>query len=448
MNVKASRPGEGGETLQALLGRIQDRSAKIGVIGQGYVGLPLAMAICGSGFQVEGYDIDQRKVEKLMEGRSYIGDVPDHELARHLSEGRFSASASFDGLEDRDVISICVPTPLGKTRDPDVSYILAAAEQVAKRLTGGQLIILESTTYPGTTEELVLPIFEQNGLQAGRDYFLCFSPERVDPGNPRFDIRNTPRLVGGITDACTRAGAAMYGAFLETVVPMSSTQAAEMAKLLENTFRAVNIGLVNEVAMMCRRLGLDTWEVIDAAATKPFGFMKFYPGPGLGGHCIPVDPHYLSWVLKRLNYTARFIELAAEINTVMPEYVVDLTAEALNDACKPVRGSTVLVLGVAYKANVADVRESPALDVIELLLRKGANVVYHDPHVEAIRLTSGRSARSIELTDDLLETADCVVITADHDLIDWERVLTVSQRVVDSRNATRGIATETPVYKI
>ena len=448
MTPKQSRHGEGGETFQGLLGRIQDHTARIGVIGQGYVGLPLAMTMCGSGFEVEGYDIDVSKVDQLMAGQSYIGDVSDEELGRHVAEGRFSASASFDGLADRDVISICVPTPLGKTRDPDVSYILAAAEQVAMRLRKGQLVILESTTYPGTTEELVLPIFENRGLVVGRDYFLCFSPERVDPGNPHFDIRNTPRLVGGITEVCTRAGAAMYGAFLETVVSMSSTHAAEMAKLLENTFRAVNIGLVNEVAMMCRRLGLDSWEVIDAAATKPFGFMKFYPGPGLGGHCIPVDPHYLSWVLKRLNYTARFIELAAEINTSMPEYVVDLAAESLNDACKPVRGSTVLVLGVAYKANVADVRESPALDVIELLLRKGANVVYHDPHVETIRLTSGRSARSQELTDDLLESSDCVVITADHELIDWERVVRLSQRIVDSRNATSGYVTDTPIYKI
>ncbi len=449
MHVKKSRPGEGGPVFDELLAKIEGRTAKIGVIGQGYVGLPLAMAIAEAGFEVVGFDVSSEKVAQLNEGTSYIGDVPDAELRKHRKAGRFSATDDFAALATLDVISICVPTPLSKTRDPDVSYILAATDEVVRHLRPGHLVILESTTYPGTTEELVLPRFEATGLQAGRDYFLCFSPERVDPGNPKFDIRNTPRLVGGSTLYCGRAGEAMYSAFLETVVRMSSTQSAEMAKLLENTFRAVNIGLVNEVAMMCRKLKLDTWEVIDAAATKPFGFMPFYPGPGLGGHCIPVDPHYLSWVLKKLNYTARFIELAAEVNTSMPTYVVDLVTEALNDAQRSVNGSRVLVLGVAYKANVGDVRESPALDVIQLLQQRGADVVYHDPYVPELRLGSGEQIQSVPLLDERLEMSDCVVITADHDSIDWGRVAHLSSRVVDSRNATAGVdAGATPVYKI
>ncbi|MEE2830023.1 MAG: nucleotide sugar dehydrogenase [Myxococcota bacterium] len=449
MQNQASRPGAGGPHFEQLMRSIDSREAKVGIIGQGYVGLPLAMVVAEAGFDVEGYDIDEGKVARLNEGHSYIGDVDDAELQKHITSGRFRATSDFSGLASRDVISICVPTPLSKTRDPDVSYILAATREVVKTLHPGQLVILESTTYPGTTEELVLPLFEEQGLEAGKDFFLCFSPERVDPGNPKFDIHNTPRLIGGTTEVCGKAGCAMYGSFLENVVSMSSTQAAEMAKLLENTFRAVNIGLVNEVAMMCRKLGLDTWEVIDAAATKPFGFMKFYPGPGLGGHCIPVDPHYLSWILKTLNYTARFIELAAEVNTSMPAYVVDLVGEALNDCKRSVNGSRILVLGVAYKANVADVRESPALDVIELLLQKGADVSYHDPWVPEFRLASGDVLQSVPLSDERLEMSDCVVITADHSSIDWERVGAKSTAIVDSRNAMADV--ESPkagIYKI
>lgn len=439
MFPKKSRKADGGPAFDALLGRIRDRSARVGVIGQGYVGLPLAMAMAEAGFEVKGFDVDEQKVRSLENGVSYIGDVKDEQIARHRESGRFSATTDFSQLATRDVVSICVPTPLSKTRDPDVSFILSAAEQVVRCLHPGQLVCLESTTYPGTTEELVLPLFQATGLAVGRDFFLCFSPERVDPGNPRFDIRNTPRLVGGVTEACGLAGEAMYGAFLDTVVRMSSTQAAEMAKLLENTFRAVNIGLVNEVAMMCRKLGLDTWEVIDAAATKPFGFMRFYPGPGLGGHCIPVDPHYLSWILKTLNYTARFIELAAEVNTSMPSYVVDLVAEVLNDDQRAVKGSRILVLGVAYKSNVADVRESPALDVIQHLRERGADVVFHDPFVTSLRLGSGEEMTSVPLCDERIEMSDCVVITTDHEVIDWERVVRLSKRIVDSRNATAGI---------
>jgi len=449
MQQQASRSGVGGPHLERLLAAIEDRGARVGIIGQGYVGLPLAMVIADAGFDVTGFDVDVSKVAQLNAGESYIGDVSNDVLKHHIDSGRFRATTDFSGLADRDVVSICVPTPLSKTRDPDVSYILAATGEVVKHLHAGQLIVLESTTYPGTTEELVLPRFEEAGLEAGRDFFLCFSPERVDPGNANFDIHNTPRLIGGTTDVCGQAGAAMYGSFLDNVVRMSSTQAAEMAKLLENTFRAVNIGLVNEVAMMCRKLGLDTWEVIDAAATKPFGFMKFYPGPGLGGHCIPVDPHYLSWILKTLNYTARFIELAAEVNTSMPSYVVDLVGEALNDKKRSINGARILVLGVAYKANVADVRESPALDIIELLLEKGGDVSFHDPWVEDFRLASGEVVSSVALSDERLEMSDCVIITADHKSIDWDRVGSKASTIVDSRNAMAAIDGVTAsVYKI
>jgi len=429
-----------------LLRRIQGGGVRVGIIGQGYVGLPLAMTMAEAGLDVTGYDIDEGKITSLAEGRSYIDDVSDEVLQTHMQSGRFRARSSFDDLADMDAISICVPTPLSKTRDPDISFILAAAREVAERLRPGQLIVLESTTYPGTTDELLLPVFEERGLAVGRDFFLCFSPERVDPGNLAFDIHNTPRLVGGITDACTRFGCALYSTFLSTVVPMSSTRAAEMAKLLENTFRAVNIGLVNEVALMCRKLGLDTWEVIDAAATKPFGFMKFYPGPGLGGHCIPVDPHYLSWILKTLNYRARFIELAAEVNTSMPAHVVDLVSESLNEDSKSVRGSRVLILGVTYKANVSDTRESPALDVIQLLLARGADIHYHDPYVPHLQLVAGPALDSCPLDAELLSSSDCVVVTADHKAIDWDLVAHESKAIVDCRNALAGV--ESPAGRI
>ena len=434
-----SRPGAPGPMHGPLIAAIEDRRARVAIIGQGYVGLPLAMAISEAGFDVTGYDIAEGTVAALNGGRSHIGDVSDVELQAAIAAGKYRARSSFDSLGEADIVSICVPTPLGKTRDPDISYIVEATKQVALRLRRGQLIVLESTTFPGTTEEVVLPVFAESGLEVGVDYFLCFSPERVDPGNPDFDSHNTPRLIGGITERCGTAGAAMYGSFLEHIVLMSSTQAAEMAKLLENTFRAVNIGLVNEVAVMCRKLGLDTWEVIDGAATKPFGFMKFYPGPGLGGHCIPVDPHYLSWVLKRLNYTARFIELASEINTGMPAYVVELVGGALNEDRKAVNGSRVLVLGVAYKANVTDVRESPALDVIQLLQERGADVRYHDPHVPKLRLSEGGSLGSVPLSDDELLAADCVVVTAAHRDIDWARVGRTAIRIVDTRNAMASV---------
>ncbi len=435
--------------LAALLEKTETRTARMGIIGQGYVGLPLAMVVAETGFDVTGFDVDTDKVAQLNQGSSYIDDVSDEEVALHLSSGRFRACDTFDDLASMDVISICVPTPLSKTRDPDISYIVAAAREVVTHLRPGQLIVLESTTYPGTTRELVLPLFEESGLEVGVDYFLCFSPERVDPGNPHFDSRNTPRLVGGITAACCEAGVAMYSSFLETVVPMSSTQAAEMAKLLENTFRAVNIGLVNEVALMCRKLDLDAWEVIDAAATKPFGFMKFYPGPGLGGHCIPVDPMYLSWILKTLNYTARFIELASEVNGSMPAYVVELVGDCLNEDRKSINGSKVLLLGVAYKANVADVRESPALDVVSLLQARGADLCYHDPYVPSIATADGGKLESCELNAELLRESDCVVVTAAHSSIDWQLVADETTAVVDTRNALADVqASRARVYKL
>lgn len=439
MKKKTSRVVVPGPAFELLQQQIADRSAKIGIIGQGYVGLPLAMAMAEAGFDVTGYDIDAPRVEVLNAGRSHIGDVSDDELRTHLASGRYRAKSTFDCLGERDAISICVPTPLSKTRDPDMSFIDSAARSVLKHLRPGQLIVLESTTYPGTTEDAVLPMFEASGLRVGHDYFLCFSPERVDPGNPKFDSKNTPRLVGGITDLCTRLGVALYGSFLTRVVAMSSTQAAEMAKLLENTFRAVNIGLVNEVAIMCKKLGMDTWEVIEGAATKPFGFMKFTPGPGLGGHCIPVDPLYLSWILRSHNYTARFIELAAEINTSMPSRVVELVGEALNEERKALNGARVLVLGIAYKGDVADIRESPALDVIEHLRERGAVVTYHDPYVANYRLPHDAIETGVELSDEALSAADAVVVTTDHKCIDWDRVGAQARLVVDTRNAMKAV---------
>ncbi len=421
-----------------LLGRLGRREAQVGIIGQGYVGLPLAMEVAGAGFRVRGYDVSTSKVASLKRGESYIQDVPGQVLKDALAKGLYDATDSTSSLGEMDVVIICVPTPLSKTKDPDVSYVVAAAEQVAGHLRRGQLIILESTTYPGTTRDLLGPLFARSGLVLGKDFHLAFSPERVDPGNPHFGVRNTPRVVGGETPACVEAACTFYRSFIERVIPVSSTAAAEMAKLLENTFRAVNIAMVNEVAIMCRKLGIDTWEVIEAAGTKPFGFMKFYPGPGLGGHCIPVDPHYLSWILKSLNYNARFIELAGEINSQMPAYVVDLVADSLNDDRKPVRGSQVLVLGAAYKPDIDDVRESPALDVMELLLAKGAVLHYHDPHVPEVKLGE-HLHRSRPLTAELLSQTDCVVITTDHHDIDYALVSRSVPLVVDTRNATRSL---------
>lgn len=425
MNVKAE-----------LLQKIADRRAKIAVIGMGYVGLPLMVAFAEAGFPVVGVDVDRQKVTMLNRGESYIEDVADEVLRPLVQSGLLWASSDYAAVADVDAISICVPTPLRKTKDPDISYIINAADNIAAHDGAGKLIILESTTYPGTTEEVILPRLAENGQQVGQDFFLAFSPERIDPGRTDYNVWTTPKVIGGMTPDCLEVSLALYGTIVEKPVPVSSPAAAEMVKLLENTFRAVNIGLVNEVALMCDKLGLNVWEVVDAAATKPYGFMKFTPGPGLGGHCIPIDPHYLSWKLKTLNYTARFIELAAEVNGYMPEYVVSKVAAALNGERKAVNGSHILVLGVAYKPNVSDMRESPALDIIHLLQGRGAAVTYHDPFVPDLT-HEGFDLQSVALTPAALRAADCVVIVTDHRDIDWRCVAAEAAVLVDARNALK-----------
>lgn len=422
-----------------LLRRIADRSARIGIVGVGYVGLPLAAVFGAAGLRVTGVDASAERVAAINAGRSYIDDVPTDVVAQLRADGLLDATTDFDVLAELDAISICVPTPLRKTRDPDISAIMAVTEQIAQRLRPGQVIVLESTTYPGTTREVILPRLEASGLTVGTDYFLAFSPERVDPGRADWTTRNTPKVMGGVTSACLEVARALYETAIERVVPVSSPEVAEMVKLLENTFRAVNIGLVNEVLLMCDKLGLDVWEVIDAAATKPFGFMKFTPGPGLGGHCIPIDPLYLSWKLKTLNYTARFIDLASEVNTEMPRYWVQKVQDALNDAGRAVKGSRVLVLGVAYKRDVDDVRESPALDIMHLLYEKGAQVTYHDPHVPEVQIEGVRLRCEPDL-DAALRAADCVIIVTDHSAYDWQRIARQAWRVVDTRGALRHLA--------
>lgn len=492
-----------------LLDRFHSRQATVAVVGLGYVGLPLAVAFAEAGFRVIGIDIDAQRVADLNAGHSYVSDVSSEQLAplvapevgtelpsviRHplpvtsnqlpanpqsqipnpeSNFGRLSATTSYDALHDADAVIICVPTPLSKTKDPDMSHIISATDEIARRLHRDMLVVLESTTYPGTTEELILPRLQRGeadgkgdakghpesgtraevppqpvkepgrstpnlDLRVGRDFFLAFSPERIDPGRTDYTIRNTPKVIGGITPACTAAARTLYECVIEKVVPVSSPKVAEMVKLLENTFRAVNIALVNEVAIMCDRLGIDVWEVIDAAGTKPFGFMRFYPGPGLGGHCIPIDPQYLAWKLKTINYNARFIQLAGEINFGMPQYVLGKIADALNEAGKPLKGSRVLLLGVAYKADVGDLRESPALDLIHLLQEKGADVAYHDPYVPHLD-EDGIVLSGVTLDRGALQAADCVVITTDHRSYDWEWVVQNSRLVVDTRNATRGV---------
>lgn len=420
-----------------LLEKISSRSLRVAIIGLGYVGLPLAVTFAEAGFQVTGIDVDQKKVDLANEGQSYISDIESEELQRLVTAGTLKFTTNFGALDEIDAISICVPTPLRKTREPDVSYIISATQQVRTHLHQGQLIILESTTYPGTTDEVLLPELENSGLKVGEDFFLAFSPERIDPGNPEFGTKNTPKVVGGITPACTELAQAYYGAAIEQIVPVTSARVAEMTKLLENTFRAVNIGLVNEIAIMCERLNINAWEVIDAAATKPFGFMRFQPGPGLGGHCIPVDPHYLSWKLKTLDYNARFIELAAEINSSMPHYVVNKVMSALNEQRRSLNGATVLVLGIAYKRNVSDVRESPALDIIQELISHKAVVLYNDNYAPSLALQS-RTLHSQPVSSGLLQAADCVVLVTDHDYYDIASIVEEARSIVDTRNMTRG----------
>jgi UDP-N-acetyl-D-glucosamine dehydrogenase len=421
--------------LQRLKEKISTKTAKSGIVGLGYVGLPLAVELAKAGFPVTGIDLDDSKVAQITSGNSYILDVPTADLAPLVRSKTLSATTDFSVIQDLDTINICVPTPLRKTKDPDMSYIVSACQQIAKYIHPGMLIILESTTYPGTTDELVLPMLEREDMKVGRDFFLCFSPERVDPGNPNFQTHNIPKVVGGITPACTDMGSLFYSQALEKVVPVSSTRVAEMVKLLENTFRMINIGLVNEMALMCDRMQINVWEVIDAAATKPFGFMPFYPGPGLGGHCIPIDPFYLSWKTKQAGIEARFIELAGYINGQMPHFVVDKVQNALNDHSKPLKGSHIHILGVAYKKDIEDVRESPALDIIHLLNRRGARVTYTDPHVPTLR------HEGVDLHSEGLElagTADCILILTNHSAFSYDSIVQKARLIVDTRNALRG----------
>jgi len=427
--------------MQTLIDKIRRHEAHCGIIGLGYVGLPLAVEFARAGLHVTGIDVDRSKVERIRAGRSYVVDVGDAEVAEQVAAGRLVATSEFGAIADVDTVNICVPTPLRKTKDPDLTFVVAAVNEIRRYLRRGQLVILESTTYPGTTEEVVQPALEASGLRVGRDFCLAFSPERIDPGNPHFNTRNIPKVVGGVTPACTEAAAALYAECVERVVPVSSTRVAEMVKLLENTFRSVNIGLVNEMALMSNALGIDVWEVINAAKTKPFGFMAFYPGPGLGGHCIPIDPFYLSWKAKMNGFEPRFIELAGHINESMPRFVVEKITDALNRHRKSVRGSRIHVLGVAYKAGVNDLRESPALNVMKILTDKGAVLSYSDPYIPAIR-EEGLCLDSLPLGNGYLADVDCVVVLTAHREFDYRSVVETAPLVVDTRNALQGFSGE------
>lgn len=423
-------------TADVLAEKIRSHSAKVGVVGLGYVGLPLAVEYANAGYDVTGIDLSEAKVARVNAGDSYVGDIASSVLGPLVEKDLLRATADFSSIRDLDTINICVPTPLRKTKDPDMSYIVAACEQIAEYLHPGMLVILESTTYPGTTDELVLPMLAKSGLQVGKDFFLCFSPERVDPGNPKFQTKNIPKVVGGTTQACTEIGKLFYEQALERVVPVSSTQVAEMVKLLENTYRMINIGLVNEMAQMCDGMGINVWEVIDAAATKPFGFMPFYPGPGLGGHCIPIDPFYLSWKTKQAGIEARFIELAGYVNGQMPHFVVTKVQNALNEVRKPLKGARVLVYGVAYKRDIDDVRESPALDIMMLLKRRGAQISYFDPHVPSLHL---EDELMFSTDPNAAQDADCVVIVTDHSAFDYKALVQDAALIMDTRNALKGL---------
>jgi len=432
--------------MDTLLTRIEQRSATIGVIGLGYVGLPLATEFARAGFRVLGFDVDSKRVTALNQGICHIRDI-DSECFQQVVQTTFRATDDFELLAEVDAVCICVPTPLQKSRDPDVSYIVNATEQIARRLHPGQLVILESTTYPGTTEELVRPMLERTGLQVDHDFFLAFSPERIDPGNQRFGLRNTPKVVGGVTEQCTQLSVALYSTVVDRVIPISSPRAAELVKLLENTYRSVNIGLANEFAQIATILQVDVWEIIEAASTKPFGFVPFYPGPGLGGHCIPLDPHYLAWKLRALHYRARFIETASEVNDEMPHFVVDLAAQALNEQGKCLNGSKALILGVAYKRDISDPRESPALDVIKLLQQSHAHVSYVDPFVPELRLEEA-TLYAEPLSDEVLQAADCVLILTNHSCVDYAKVVRQAQLVIDTRNATGHLPEVAHVWRL
>jgi UDP-N-acetyl-D-glucosamine dehydrogenase len=425
---------------EELSKRISDRTARVGIVGLGYVGLPLAVEFAKAGFSVTGIDLIESKVERINAGDSYVQDIPAAAVRTLVDQRRLRATTDFSLISELDTIDICVPTPLRKTKDPDMSYIVSACQEIARYMHPGVLAILESTTYPGTTDELVLPMLSGSGLKVGRDFFLCFSPERVDPGNPKYQTRNIPKVVGGVTPACTAMGALFYSQALQDVVPVSSTQVAETVKLLENTFRMINIGLVNEMAMMCERMGINIWEVIDAAATKPFGFMPFYPGPGLGGHCIPIDPFYLSWKTRQAGIEARFIELAGYINGQMPQFVVAKIQNALNARSQAVKGSRIHILGVAYKRDIDDIRESPALDIIHMLKNRGAAVTYSDPYVPSLTI-EGNMLFSMDAAEGLAQ-ADCGVIVTDHTGTDYKTLLEIAPLIVDTRNALRGVISE------
>jgi UDP-N-acetyl-D-glucosamine dehydrogenase len=424
-----------------LKGLIEGRKAVIGVIGLGYVGLPLIVEFGLKGFRGIGFEVDRKKVDAINAGTSYIVDVAGENVKKCVGAGTLAATTDFSRLAECDVIIICVPTPLRKTKDPDMSYIIAAGEEIQKYMRSGQLVILESTTYPGTTDEVLQPMFEEKGFKLEEDFLLAFSPERVDPGNPQFQTHNIPKVVGGVGEDSTEVAALLYGQIVEHVHPVSSARVAEACKLWENTFRAVNIGMANEMARLCNTLGIDTWEVVRAAATKPFGFMPFYPGPGIGGHCIPLDPHYLSWKARQHGFDSQFISLAEQINSGMPAYVVRLVSTALNDVKKAVNGSKILVLGVAYKKDIDDMRESPALSIIDLLRARGAEITYHDPYVEevtfdhAYTIGDGEPLRNTELTDDLIKSSDCVIICTEHSTVDYHRVCQLADLIVDTRNA-------------
>ena len=415
--------------------KLESRQANVGVIGLGYVGLPLAVEFARAGFTVTGFDVDESKVSAITAGRSYILDVSTEDVAACVKSGKLRATTDMSKLGEMDAVDICVPTPLRKTKDPDMSYVVSAAEEIARYIHPGMLIVLESTTYPGTTAEVLQPMFEEKGLKVGDDFYLAFSPERVDPANAKYNTRNTPKVVGGTTPACSEMAVALYSAAVETMVPVSSTQVAEMVKLLENTFRAVNIGLVNEIALMSHRMNIDVWEVIDAAKTKPFGFMPFYPGPGLGGHCIPIDPFYLSWKAKQSGFECRFIDLAGVVNGSMPEYVVERISGALNSRKKAVNGARIHLFGVAYKKDVSDMRESPALDILQLLLRRGADLSYTDPYVPTLK-EGPVSMQSVTESD--VDGIDCAVIATDHTTFNYAAMPGRFPLVVDTRNALKG----------